>query len=259
MFFASAGAEIRLCLLVAALMGIAPLARAEPAAGEMQTQPAEASAEGHANPVGVRALGSRRLLHPWDRYVRGFRREHNMALSLGITSGRWQINKLGSMEGRSSSEQGVYTRCEYSFHLPLVAGFGYMLGSPFGYHYVNQREAHWRSVSAVMFPGMLAGLVANFNPVLRLGIMASAWLERHEGIEERDVSPPATNIFVTLESYDLSAFVDVFVRLGWALRIEAHDRQLIYARPHDAENYEVNAKIEKRDRWYGVGTVLHLL
>lgn len=213
------------------------------------------------------AILTRREMHQWERHVRGFRREHNFALSSGITSGVWHVKRLGSItEERRFDNSGVYGRFQYSFHLPVWGGFGYMLGSSFGYHYESaDRRRQFRPVSGTGFPGVLAGLVFNFNPVFRIGSAFDASLERHNGIEERPrVCEPkseckTTKISVTMQSYDLSGFLDIFYDLAWAVRIEAHRRELQYQRPDEAETYPVDANFRKADRWLGVGFVLHLL
>lgn len=245
---------IRLSLLASLLLALT----AAPARGQVAGEISKRSQE---------AVLTRREMHQWERHVRGFRREHNFALSSGVTSGVWHVKRLGSItEERRFDNSGIYGRFQYSFHLPVWGGFGYMLGSSFGYHFESSdRRRQFRPVDATGFPGVLAGLVFNFNPVFRIGSSLDASLERHNGIEERPRACPdrteckATKISVTMQSYDLSGFLDIFYDLAWAIRIEAHRRELQYARPHEAEGYQVDANFRKSDRWLGVGFVLHLL
>lgn len=213
------------------------------------------------------AVLTRHELHQWERHVRGFRREHNFAVSSGVTSGVWQVKRLGSItEERSFDASGIYGRFQYSFHLPIWGGFGYMLGSSFGYHYESaDRRRPFQPVDAIGFPGVLAGLIYNFSPVFRLGSAIDASLERHNGVEERPRTCPSdqvcqpTQVSVTMQSYNLSVFFDIFYDLAWALRLEAAQRDLQYQRPQAAEGYPVDANFRKSDRWLGIGFVLHLL
>jgi len=149
-------------------------------------------------------------LHRWDRYVRGFRREHNFALSTGVSSGTWDVRRFGSLTKNGPQKYdttGVFTRFQYSFHLPFYSGFGFFLGSSIGYHYESaDKRKPFKPVPAYQFPGVLSGLVLNFNPVLRWSIGLDAYLERHNGIQERDQTPPDNEIFVTMQVYDFGTF-----------------------------------------------------
>lgn len=206
-------------------------------------------------------------VHRWERYVRGFRREHHFALMSGITSGRWQIKRLGQITAEQDFDaSGVYGRFQYSFHLPLWGGFGYFLGSSFGYHYESaDKRQTFRPVDAIGFPGVLAGFILNINPALRIGAGIDASLERFNGLSERprdclgqeDCKP--TKIYVTMQSYYLSGFIDVFYDLDWAIRLEMAQRELRYSRPESASGFPVDANLRKADRWLGLGFVRHLL
>lgn len=233
-------------------------------------EPAEAEGEGErdsANPLiqpflrAQQTIVSRQELHRWERHVRGFRREHNFALTTGISSGTWNVKRLGSLSG-SYDNSGVFTRFQYSFHLQLYRGFGFMLGSTAGYHYESaDRRKPFRPVPAYLFPGVLGGVVLNFNPVLRTMLTFDSYLERHNGIQERDNDGDPTEVFITFTAYDFGAAIDVFYDLGWALRLEAHRRHLEYAQPKEssAADHPVRARLSKDDQWLGLGLVYHLL
>lgn len=206
---------------------------------------------------------SHQELHRWDRHVRGFRREHNFALASGVSSGRWTVKRFGSLEDRKFDDSGVWTKFQYSFHLPIYKGFGYMLGSSTGYHYEStddRRDFH--PVAAVQYPGVLAGLVMNFTPVIRVSTAFDVYLERHNGIEEADDDGEDEKIFVTLQAYDTGIFIDVFYQLSWALRLEGHKRHVDYQKPFipdSTESFPVDANFKKDDQWVGVALVYHLL
>ena len=206
------------------------------------------------------AILSGRELHRWERHVRGFRREHNFALSLGVSSGTWDVDNFGSLSSRKFEHTGLFARFQYSFHIPLYRGFGYVLGSSVGYHYEStDRRRPFKPVAAVMFPGLLAGLTLNVTPALRATIAADAYLERHDGIKERDGREPDPEISVTLQTYDIGAYFDLFYDLKWAVRIEAHYRLLQFLRPEGTSGRPIDAKLRKTDRWLGFGVLYHLL
>lgn len=205
-------------------------------------------------------LLSRRELHRWERHIRGFRREHNFSLSTGVSSGRWQVDRFGSIEDKSFENTGIFTKFQYTFHLQWIGGFGYLLGSSAGYHYETaDRRSDFRPTDAVQYPGVVAGLVYNFNPVFRVMTTFDVYLERHTGIEENDGVGENQKIHVTLQAYDAGLFMDVFYDLAWGIRLEAHVREVYYKRPYQSEGFPVDAIFSKKDQWLGLGLVYHLL
>jgi len=202
-------------------------------------------------------------MHRWKRYVRGFRREHNFAFSIGASSGTWRVKHLGTLDNQNFDNSGLYAKFQYSFHLPIYGGFGYLLGSSVGYHYetADRRQA-FRPVSATQFPGILAGLVMNFTPVLRWSVAIDAYLERLDGLADRDGIGDDPTISITATTYDFGTFFDIFYNLNWGLRLEAHQRRLIYTHPHmhsGDQDFPVDASLKKDDQWMGLGLVYHLL
>jgi hypothetical protein len=223
---------------------------------------AQTPAEPEPESVGISVIEllSRRELHRWERHIRGFRREHNFALSTGISSGTWKVKRFGSIENKSYENTGIFSKFQYTFHLQWIEGFGYLLGSSTGYHYETaDRRSDFRPVDAMQYPGVVAGLVYNFNPVLRILTTLEAYLERHTGIEENDDVDEDRKIFVTLQAYDAGMFIDVFYDLAWGIRLEGHKRQVYYKRPYKSEGFPVDAEFSKTDQWLGLGLVYHLL
>lgn len=198
--------------------------------------------------------------HRWYRYVRDFRGDHNFALASGVTTGFWEVGDMGTIGSGRFSDSGVFTKLHYSFHLPLYREFGYFLGSTAGYHVDTDTATRtFKPVSSVMFPGLLAGLVWNVTPAFRLSSGVDAYLERFDGLREKDGEGVDPQISVTLQAYDFGVFVDIFYELKWALRLEAHSRLLTYRKPAEAEGTPVDVDLVKRDQWVGFGLVYHLL
>jgi hypothetical protein len=192
--------------------------------------------------------------------VRGFRREHNFALASGVSSGSWSVKALGTLHDRRFNDSGAWTKLQYSYHLQLYHGFGYLLGSSVGYHYESaDSRSVFQPAPALQFPGVLAGFVLNVNPVLRFSTAFDSYMERHNNIKERDGTPPDPEISVTIQAYDAGAFIDVFYDLAWALRLEGHRRHLQYEKPLNAAGFDVDANLSKDDEWLGLGLVFHLL
>jgi|GEM_PF-2055219 len=199
-------------------------------------------------------------VHDWERYVRGFRREHQFALVAGYSSGVWELHRVGTMEGEKSREKGVFGKFQYSFHLPLYKGFGYLLGSSFGSLYESSSTgSRFRSVPSVMLPGVLAGFVLNVTPAIRCFLAGEVYLERFDGLQDRDGQEPDERIHITTETFDGSFGVDWFYSLKWAVRAEGHLRRLVYVRPQEPAGKPVDANIKKRDEWVGLGIAHHFL
>jgi hypothetical protein len=206
------------------------------------------------------------LAHPWDRYVRGFRHEHNFALSLGGSSGDYEVHSFGVINDQSFHSAAAWSKFQYTYHLQIYHGFGYMLGSSAGYFYETVRgDRVFQPAPAVMFPGILAGLVMNFSPSVRLSTAFDVYMERVTNFTANNLADPSKtqNIAVTLVAYDAGGFLDYFYDLNWAVRLEAHNRRVYYYRPleqpGDSTIYASNAVFRLTDRWLGLGLVYHLL
>ena len=199
-------------------------------------------------------------IHDWDRYVRGFRREHQFAMVAGYSSGVWELYRFGTLEDVRVAEKGAFAKFQYSFHLPIYSGFGYLLGSSFGTLYESSRpNSKFKSAPSVMLPGVLAGFVLNISPAFRCTVAGEIYLERFDGIQDRDNVGSDDSIHITTETFDGSVGIDWFYSLKWALRIEGHLRRLVYVRPQEPDGKPVDANIKKRDEWVGAGVVHHFL
>ena len=205
----------------------------------------------------------RQLLHPWQRYVRGFRRGHNFSFSVGATQGHWQIKSFGSLEPGRYSGSGIYSKFHYSFHLPIKWGLGYFVGSSVGYHFeAAETRQDFKPVPSYMFPGILAGLVFNVTPSVRVMLGADAFLERYNGLAERDDQGEDRNISVTMRSYDIQSGFEIFYDINWALRFEYHYRISQYFAPREidvSESTPVDVDFNKQDQWIGFGISYHLI
>ena len=252
------------------LVGLAVLAlgpgavRAEVRSGPAVAVPGiespASAAEGSAEPLTAGSWDT----HRWDRYVRGFRREHNFVWSLGISSGTWTVRHFEDQIPAAVSTTGGWAKFQYSFHLPIYRGFGYFLGSSVGYHVERVgRTEPLRPATAWEFPGILAGVVLNPVPKWRFGMGFDAFLERHNHLRGRRADGDEVAISVTIPTYDGLVFLDWFYELAWALRLEWHRRHLDYQGPNQpasaTQSFPVNAIFHKDDEWLGAGVVFHLL
>ena len=208
----------------------------------------------------------RLIEHPWERYVRRFRSEHNFALTAGGSTGYYNIESFGEIVAQRFRSGAAWAKFQYSYHVPVYRGFGYLLGSSVGYYYEPaDRRRVFQPAPAKMFPGILGGLVMNFTASLRLSAAADVYMLRADRITSFDpVDPSRTEqISVTMVAYDLGGFFDYFYDLNWAIRLETHYRSVYYYRPlqqpGDTTVYASDAVFQLSDHWYGVGVVFHLI
>ena len=253
---------VRSGLLLLLALGAAP-GRAEPAA--VDAPPADMTATPPPAPTATAfpSLTSVSETERWERHLRGFRREHNFALTVGASSGTWHVKDFGGVTHRDFPSNGVYSRFQYTYHIPLYEGFGYFLGSSFGYEYETGDIARgFRPSPAIGFPGVVAGLVMNLSPVFRFSVAGDVDLERYNNVQEHSATDDR-EISITTNTYDAGAFLDVFYRLNWAVRLEAHRRHVDYEAPQrdpsSPQAYPVDATLSKDERWFGLGLVYHLL
>jgi hypothetical protein len=208
-----------------------------------------------------------RNIHIWKRYVRDFRRDHHFAIVVGGARGSWKVSKFGTIHNQSFASKGFVTRAQYSFHLPIFRGFGYLLGSTCGYEYeITDEKVAFQPKPAYEFPTLLVGLAYNFTPGVRTAISVDYGISRMEEVEERDSRsgrldglPDDPIIGVTLTTLDLGWSTDYFVGLNWAIRFDAHWRLQKHAPPKKLAGQAIDADFRKDDRWLGLGLVFHLL
>jgi hypothetical protein len=196
----------------------------------------------------------------WERVVRGFRREHSFSAAGGYLRGRWIVRSMGTLKDRLVADDGAWSRAEYTYHLQLYEGFGYLLGSTFGATYTRTGDSEpIKPPTSLIYPGLVAGFVYNFSPSVRAAVFGGINLERYDGIKETDGIGDDEKIYVTLESYDLGTAIDIFATLPLGVRLEFHDRYQKYRKPRSSEGKLVNASLERFDRWLGAGIVYHML
>lgn len=201
----------------------------------------------------------------WERYVRGFRRDHNFSVSSGISRGHWVVDKFEEIESKRFYSEGVYSKFRYSFHIEIYHSFGYLLGSSAGYFQElknsKTKTQEFVPTSAYQFPGLVGGIVWDMSPMWRVTAAADIFLERHNNIKKRASEGHDEEVIsVTAESLDLLATVDYFYTLTWGVRLEAHNRQSQLKSPtSNDKGYFPSIKITRKDQWYGVGLLYHIL
>ena len=201
----------------------------------------------------------------WSKVVRGFRREHNFALTLGADKGSWFLShQLTQNDQQPVSSTGYYGYFSYTFHLPIYRGMGYFLGSGIGAIIKDQFEKN--SISAAYcysLPGLILGLTANLSSALRVNGALSGYLERIDGFSYKQL-PSAfgdrNSMSITTRVWATNLSLDTFFKLPWAVRFEGEFRRLSYHPPNGVTDEVILAYPLQKDEWrLGVGMVYHLL
>jgi len=198
-------------------------------------------------------------LQRWDQSVLGFRKEHQFSLTSGPVSGQWHFKRFGTVRNKTYESSGIYSKFQYSFHIPIYRSFGYYLGTSFGYINEDDKTEGLDAASAFMLPGVLVGFSYNFSPGFRLVTGLDYYLERWHNLGERDGEGENPTITATARAIDGLVAVDLFYRLKWAVRFEGHRRESTLDRPRKARDKPLDAQIVKNDSWLGMGLLYHLM
>lgn len=202
----------------------------------------------------------RQALHRWDRSVRGFRKDHNFSLLGGGSRGVWRLKAPSDTSTRSIDTDATYLKFQYSFHLQLVDGFGYYLGSSVGGVFNDRSNDKKYDLSrGISIPGVVVGLSMNMTPALRLMCGIEGYLERLEGLHFYEDSE-RKKVNITTQVLSAHIALDIFVRLGWAIRIEGEVRYHSYVSPsHTDDNSDLAMDLVNSESRYGIGIVYHLI
>ena len=238
----------------------------------LQTLPAAAEqADGDAGIVSrafqasiQRVEDYRRALHQWDRSVRGFRQDHHFSIDGGRSTGRGSrktTTDTGEQTSTDASTAAWFWKFSYSFHMKIYKGFGYYLGSSFGYVGEEESDAgDLRIERSLSMPGLIAGLSLNISPAFRLMAGTDLHLERIERLERTDAAGQESNVYTTARVASFHVLGDIFFRLHWAVRLRFESREVEYPGLTAVGGYTgLEEPIHKTSRRIGFGLVYHLI
>jgi hypothetical protein len=187
----------------------------------------------------------------WSRAVRGFRREHNFSISYGYVISRWKGHLTDDEDIFSFANEGHQVRIAYAFHLPLMGGFGYYLGTQTSaLMAASSREGKGSELSYGL-PGLNVGLILNLSDRVRVASGVELGWQRIEklGLPERFESK---RISVTGETRTWNGQIDYFYELSWAAQLTYEASELNYA---PAESLS----LRKVSRSWSLGILKHLI
>ena len=197
-------------------------------------------------------------VHEWERYVRKFRKDHNLNLSLLEFEDRWRVGKFAGLEEEQFKIYRTSIRFQYMFHIALYKKFGYFIGSGSGLSLFSQSSDSRLTIgSAVAFPGVLAGFVQNFSPNHRMLVLGELFLERYDGLAtQRDDDGQMS---VTFKTVHAALAYDYFLSLYIAARIQGSYEFSYYNKPANSDNKVVDASIKRQSLAFGLGLSYHIL
>jgi hypothetical protein len=200
-------------------------------------------------------------IHVWDRYVRRFRRDHNLALSLGYGAAKWHISRFGDISETSYWVEQLSFVADYTFHILISGKTGYFLGSSAGYIYVKQEKLkdQFQPSPSWLLPGVRVGFVYNYDPSGRFFGGFGAQLERFNELRTHRSDGEWQNMSITGESFQMFAGVDLFFAMDKALHIVWIDTTTYIPKPDDASAFLVNSKIGRRVQGAELGLMIHFL
>ena len=199
--------------------------------------------------------------HVWDRYVRGFRRDHNLSLESGYSSTTWIVDKFGDLRSENYRSRHVTLVGNYTFHILIAGKTGYFLGSSAGYALADEKKIDdkFQPTPSWFLPGVQAGLTYNYDPSGRIIAGVGAQLERFNDLKTRRADGSWQRASLTGESFQFFFGADLFFVLDTAVHIIWSDATTFFKRPADAEDKLVDLKIKRRSQGASLGLLYHFL
>jgi hypothetical protein len=195
-------------------------------------------------------------LHDWERSVRGFRRDHNFAMTGGLSRNIWSYQNDGKTV--QVNTDSPFVQFDYGFHLQLYRALGYYLGSAASFH--NGEDGKISTFRSYSFPGLKLGLVLNPHPLLRLSAGMALNLGRIERLSYVNPASDADFMSVNTRMVGINFAVDIFYKLAWAIRGEFESRTMYYRGINDQrENSPFSVDLGKNETRIGIGLVYHLI
>ncbi len=191
------------------------------------------------------------LPREWSRAVRGFRREHNFSVAYGYVVSRWKGHLTDSTDIFSFANEGHQARISYAFHLPLVGGFGYYLGTQTSALVAAPSRDNKGDEISYGLPGLNVGLIINLSDRVRVASGVEFGWHRIEklGLPE---TFERKRISVTGETLTWNGQIDYFYELSWAFQLTYESSELNYAS-------EESLSLRKLSRTWSLGILKHLI
>lgn len=201
------------------------------------------------------------VLNVWDRYVRQFRRDHNLSFSFGYARTHWDVKKFGDYTRKKYNSTQQYFVADYTFHILILGKAGYFLGTNSGYVYTrpNDIDNQFRASTSWILPGVRGGLVYNYDSSGRVFVGSGAQLERFNDLRTHRSTGAWDSIAVTGESFQAFAGIDLFFSLNSSIHLAWSETRTFIQSPKESNDYVVNAIMMKRASGGEFGLLYHFL
>ncbi len=194
---------------------------------------------------------SSRISVDWSKALRGFRSDHNFSVSLGVDGSNWRLVR-GDNPRFSVASQSLRSEVSYSFHLPLLFGIGYYLGTTFGVRSDRFSGSELSSYYSILLPGLDLGVVWNVANNCRINAGYSFSWQRLDSLKITDLNDGVAKSSLTGEAVSYRAGLDYFFNISEALRVEYEQLTFFYSSPSILD-LEINGRSVK------LGYLKHLL
>ena len=201
------------------------------------------------------------VLNVWDRYVRQFRRDHNLSFSLGYAKTIWDIKKFGDLGKKKYNSVQQYFVADYTFHILISGKSGYFLGTDSGYIYTRPKaiDDEFRASTSWLLPGVRSGLVYNYDSSGRIFVGGGAQLERFNDLRTHRSTGAWDSVAMTGESFQLFGGIDLFFSLNSAVHVAWSETRTFIQSPKESDGYLVNSTMTKRASGGELGVLYHFL
>lgn len=189
----------------------------------------------------------------WARVIRGFRRDHNFAATIGYAQNRWDGQSQKVIDRFEAQTEAMELKLSYAFHLPLVWGVGYVLGTHAGLITEEKNARGFALARTYILPGIDLGLVWNLNESFRLlGVYSYGWQRPENMTLDMNPREGPDRLAATGDTRAFRLVLDYFFEISMALRIEGENSRFSYSAKDRFE-------LVKSGRVIRLGLVKHLL
>ncbi len=192
----------------------------------------------------------------WEKYVRFFRKEHNLSFMVGYGMKNWSfITKEG--ENRKAGIYGVEIGLRYNYDISLYRRFGYYLGTTV-YYKMPTSTGYLDCFGEFNLPGISGGFLININPMFRVYVGSDLTVVRIIDLSRKDY--PDQDIDISMVELSGVVVWDMFFSLKGGMRIEGsyggYVKKLSYT-----SNFgeDIPRNYDTRNLKFKIGYVYHLM
>ena len=202
----------------------------------------------------------------WGSILGGYRSGHHLDASVAWVDGMWNIKSAGDLQDVERASGGISYSFRYTYHISIVEGAGYFVGTAFEYFDSDaDLSSDFSEGDSFRIPSFVVGV--SFTPISRLMFTAGtdfsmgrfsviSYPYTTDGItEDRDIGISMTGFKTYVGAY-------AFYNPGSAIFFEFQTENMKYTKPFNikaAENLALDVKLSRRQNRFILGYSYHLL